>query len=154
MSENYWLVKAEADLYPITKLKKDKQTQWTDVRNYQARIYLREMKKGDKVLYYHSNAKPSGIVGLAEVVKPAYPDPGQFDSKSDYFDTKATIENPRWFAPDLKFVSEFKEMISLEEVKKIKALNQMQLIKNSRLSVQKVTLLEYNTIVELAVAHP
>jgi len=147
---NYWLVKSEADLYPISKLKRDKQVQWNDIRNYQARNNLREMKVGDKVLYYHSNAKPNCLVGIAEVKKPAYPDPGQFDSKSEYFDPKSKKENPTWVAPDLKFVAEFKEYISLDELKKHKALWQMQLFKNSRLSAQKVTQKEYDFILALA----
>ena len=147
---NYWLVKSEADLYPISRLKKDQRAQWCDIRNYQARIYLREMKVGDEVLYYHSNAKPTGIVGLAKVAKVAYPDPGQFDETSDYYDPKATLEEPRWFAPDLKFVSEFPKMISIEKLKKEKSLDNMILFKNSRLSVQKVTEAEYRAIVKLS----
>lgn len=146
---NYWLVKSEADVYPISSLKRDKQTQWTDVRNYQARNNLREMKVHDKVLYYHSNSKPSGIVGVAEVKKLAYPDPGQFDSKSDYYDPKAKQDNPTWVAPDLRYLLEFKDLISLDELRKHKALSQMQLFKSSRLSVQRVTEKEYEFILDL-----
>ena len=146
---NYWLVKSEFDVYPISYLKRDKQIQWSDIRNYQARNNLREMKVGDKVLYYHSNSKPSCIVGVAEVKKLAYPDPGQFDPKSDYYDSKSKKENPTWVAPDLKFVSEFEEFLSLEELKKHSALIQMELFKNSRLSVQKVTVSEFKFILKL-----
>jgi len=146
---NYWLVKSEADLYPISKLKSDKHVQWTDVRNYQARNNLREMAVGDKVLFYHSNSKPSCIVGLAEVKKLAYPDPGQFNSKNDYYDPKSKKENPTWVAPDLKFVSEFKKVIPLDELKKHKSLSQMELFRSSRLSVQKVREEEYEFILGL-----
>lgn len=147
---NYWLVKSEADVYPISSLKRDKHTQWTDVRNYQARNNLREMKVGDQVLYYHSNSKPSCIAGVAEVKKIAYPDPGQFDSASDYYDPKSKPESPTWVAPDLKYLSEFKTFISLDDLKRHKTLQQMELFKSSRLSVQKVTKKEYEFILDLA----
>jgi len=147
---NYWLVKSEAEVYSLSQLKKDKFTQWTDVRNYQARNNLREMKVGDKVLYYHSNSKPSSIVGVAEVKKTAYPDPGQFDPKSDYYDAKSKTENPSWVGPDLKFLSELSRSLSLEELRKQKALSQMELFKYARLSVQKVAPSEFRFILELA----
>jgi len=147
---NYWLVKSEADLYPISKLKKDKKVQWCDIRNYQARIYLREMKVSDECLYYHSNTAPTGIVGIAVVSKLAFPDPGQFDKNCDYFDPKSTIEVPRWFAPELKFKVEFPYIISMETLKKEKALSEMMLFKNSRLSVQKVTSSEFDKVLALS----
>lgn len=149
-SLNYWLVKTEEDLYPISLLKKDKVTQWTDVRNFEARKHLLAMKKGEELLIYHSNATPSGIVGVGTIAKEAYPDPGQFDKKSEYFDEKATKANPRWFAPDVKFVKQFKEKISLDELRTHNVLKNMALFKRSRLSVQPVTATEFEFILALA----
>jgi len=94
---NYWLVKSEPYVFSIQDLKKDKVTYWDGVRNYQARNFLKEMKKGDTVLYYHSNEDPIGVAGVATIHKEAYPDPSQFDKRNKYFDPKATKENPRWF---------------------------------------------------------
>jgi predicted RNA-binding protein with PUA-like domain len=138
--KKYWLVKTELDVYPITQLKKDKETLWDGVRNYQARNYLKEMKKGDIVFIYHSNSEITGIVGLAEVSKEAVPDPLQFSKKSDYFDEKATLENPRWFSPTLKFKKEFSETITLSEMKNFSFMKDSPLIgKGNRLSVIPIT---------------
>lgn len=148
---NYWLVKSEPDVYSLSDLKRDKTTFWDGVRNYQARNFLKEMKKGDEVLYYHSNAEQIGIVGIATIHKEAYPDPSQFDKKSKYFDEKATKEKPRWFCPDLKFKKAFKNILTLAELKEVKELSEMRLIKKgNRLSVIPVTKKEYNTILKLA----
>lgn len=148
--KQYWLVKTEEDVYPLSRLMKDKVTQWTDVRNYEARIHLRAMKRGDEVLIYHSNAKPSVVVGVATVDAEAYPDPGQFDSKGDYFDPKATKTEPRWFAPDLRFQVELRKPLSLDQMKKDAVLREMTLFKNSRLSVQPVTGKEFRRILSLS----
>ena len=100
----YWLMKSEPDVFSIDDLKKQKQTTWDGVRNYQARNFMmNDMQVGDLVLFYHSNAKPPGIAGLATVSKKAEPDPTQFDKKSEYFDPKATKEKPRWFCVKVKF---------------------------------------------------
>lgn len=148
---NYWLVKSEPDVYSLSDLKRDKTTFWDGVRNYQARNFLKEMKKGDEVLYYHSNAEQIGIVGIATIHKEAYPDPSQFDKKSKYFDEKATKEKPRWFCPDLKFKKAFKNILTLSELKEVKELSEMRLIKKgNRLSVIPVTKKEYNKILKLA----
>ncbi len=147
---NCWLVKSEPEVYGIDKLKADKSTQWTGVRNYQARNFLMEMKVGDEVLFYHSNAKPTGIVGIARVATLAYPDPTQFDRKSDFFDAKSTKDKPRWFAPDLKFMSKFKQIISIEELRSIKGLSAMLLLqRGSRLSVTPVTAEQFGIILKL-----
>lgn len=146
----FWLVKTEAETYSIDDLAKDKATAWDCVRNYQARNFLREMKLGELVFIYHSNSEPSAIVGLAKVSKQAFADQTQFDSKSDYFDAKATKENPRWFSPELKFMKKFKKAISLSELKKIPGLKNMTLLKlGSRLSVQPVSENEFKTILSL-----
>ncbi|HMO18301.1 MAG TPA: EVE domain-containing protein [Oligoflexia bacterium] len=137
---NYWLVKTEEDVYPIDSLKKDKETSWDGVRNYQARNFLKEMKKNDLVFIYHSNATTTGITGLAEVKKTAEPDELQFDKKSDYFDPASTRDNPRWFAPTLKFKEKFKNILSLSEMKEVKELKNSQLLKKgNRLSVMPMS---------------
>ncbi len=149
---NYWLMKSEPDVYGIDHLAKEKNKtdHWDGVRNYQARNIMRdEMKKGDKVLFYHSNAKPSGVAGLAVIAKEGYPDHTAFDKKSKYFDAKSDPDNPRWYMVDVKFVKKFKEVVSLEELKHIPELKDMVLLNNSRLSVQPVTKKEYDLIVKL-----
>lgn len=147
---SFWLVKTEPDVYSIDDLKRDKVTHWHGVRNYQARNFLRAMKKGEEVLVYHSNAEPPGIVGIATVAREAYPDPSQFEKKSEYFDPKASKENPRWFCPELKFKRKFKQIIPLDELRKIPALKGMVLLqRGSRLSVQPVSEKEWAVIVEL-----
>ena len=136
----FWLVKSESNKYGIDDLKRDGFTFWGGVRNYQARNYLRSMKKGDLVLYYHSVVDPVGVVGLAKVKKDAFPDPTQFDKKSEYFEPAATKENPRWFCPELEFVEKFSNIIPLKELRGMKNLEGMVLLqKMSRLSVQPVS---------------
>jgi predicted RNA-binding protein with PUA-like domain len=136
----YWLVKSEPTCYSIDDLKKDKVTSWTDVRNYQARNFLRAMKKGDEVLFYHSSTTVVGVVGLATVVKEAYPDPTQFDPKSEGYDKAATPANPRWVTVDLKFAEKFDIPLTLTEIKNDKGFAGMEVAKQgSRLSVQSVT---------------
>ena len=155
MPRHYWLVKSEPDVFSIDDLAKRKSTFWDGVRNYQARNLLRdEMKPGDSVLFYHSNAKPPGVAGVAEVVKAARPDPTQFDKTSAYFDEGATPASPRWYGVDIKFRSKFKQLVSLPAVKSDPALANMILIKRGRLSVQPVTEAEYHTIVRLGGSTP
>ena len=105
------------------------------------------MKKGDLVFFYHSNAEPSGIAGIAEVSKPAYPDPAQFDAKSEYYDEKATKEKPIWYVVEIKFVEKLPAVIPLEKLKKIKALGDMPLLaRGQRLSVQPVSEQQWKAI--------
>jgi len=121
-----WLMKSEPSTYSIDDLKRDKKTYWEGVRNYQARNFLRDkIKKGDSVFFYHSNSDPSGIAGVAKVVKGGYPDPAQFDSKSKYHDSKSLRNNPRWYVVEIQFVRKFNAIISLEELKQVKALKEM-----------------------------
>jgi predicted RNA-binding protein with PUA-like domain len=149
-----WLVKTEPDVYSIDDLARDKVTNWTCVRNYQARNFLKAMAVGDNVLIYHSNAEPSGVVGLARVCKLAVADPTQFDKKSEYFDPKATQEAPRWFCPDLKFVRKLARTIPLDELRACKALTGLALLqRGSRLSVIPVSEKHFDTIVELGSRH-
>ena len=144
----YWLIKSEPDVYSIDDLRRDGVESWDGVRNYQARNNLRSMKKGDRALYYHSNASPSGIVGIARVVREAYPDPTALDSRSEYHDPKSTPENNRWSLVDFKFEKKSRELIPLAEIKKVRELKDMVLLNNSRLSVQPVTAAEWRVITE------
>lgn len=144
---SYWLAKSEPSVYSIDHLKKDRKTCWEGVRNYQARNYLKSMKKGDLVLIYHSNADPTAVMGIAEVCKEAYPDPSQFDKKSKYFDSDSSIENPRWWCPEFKYVEKFKSPVLLKNLKDVKELYDMTLLqKGSRLSVHALTKLHFITV--------
>jgi predicted RNA-binding protein with PUA-like domain len=133
----YWLMKSEPDVFSIDSLKKDKTTWWEGVRNYQARNFMKDMQVGDEVLFYHSNAEPPGVAGIAKVSKMAEPDAAQFDKKSEYYDPKATKEKPIWFCVQVAFVEKFPELISLTDLKANAKLEGMVLLqKGSRLSVQ------------------
>lgn len=151
---NYWLMKTEPDVYSMDDMlaDKDQTTVWEGIRNYQARNFMRDdMKNGDQVLIYHSNTKPPGVIGIAEVVKEAYPDPFQFDEKSNYFDPKSSKDNPRWIAVDVKAVRKLDRLISLQELKEIDALSEMRLVqRGNRLSVMPVAKKEFNIIAKLA----
>lgn len=141
MPRNYWLMKTEPDKYSIDDLARDKTTYWDGVRNYQVRNFLRDsIKKGDLVFFYHSNAEPSGIAGIAEVVKEGYPDPSAFDKKDIHYDEASDPKDPTWYVVEIKFVKKFKELIPLEKLKKIPALAKMPLLqRGQRLSVQPVS---------------
>ncbi|MCB0317204.1 MAG: EVE domain-containing protein [Bdellovibrionales bacterium] len=146
-----WLVKSEPNVYSIDNLKKDKKTLWDGVRNYQARNFLKEMKKGDQIIFYHSATEPIGIAGLATVSSQAIADPSQFDKRSKYFDEKATKDSPRWFSPELKFLEKFNELVPLSKLKKQNELKDMQLLRRgNRLSVMPVTDKEFKSILKLA----
>ena len=150
MATKYWLIKSEADVYSIDDLKRDGSTMWDGVRNYQARNSMQEMQEGDLVLYYHSRQTPSAAVGVARVVREAYPDPTQFDSGSKYFDAKSSEDAPRWWLVDVGFVQKFDEPVGLPEIKQVKALAEMVLVNNSRLSVQSVRKSEFDRILKMA----
>lgn len=145
---NYWLMKSEPEVFSIEDLQRNKTSGWDGVRNYQARNFLRQMRKGDLVLFYHSSADPSSIVGIAEIVREATPDPTQFDPKSMHYDPDSPPGAPRWSQVDVKFVSKFKKPLSLEEIKKIPALKEMVLLKRGRLSVQPVTPSEWKAVLK------
>jgi predicted RNA-binding protein with PUA-like domain len=148
----HWLIKSEPDVFGIDHLAEVKREPWSGVRNYQARNSMwKDMKAGDLALFYHSNAKPPGIVGIARVVGDAYPDPTQFDKKSEYYDPKATAENPRWWLRDFEFVCKFAEMLTLEALKKDSMLSEMQVCqKGTRLSITPVDPLHYKRACKLA----
>ncbi|MBI3565692.1 MAG: EVE domain-containing protein [Elusimicrobia bacterium] len=143
-------MKSEPDVFGIEDLKRKRVSGWDGVRNYQARNFMKDMKVGDKVLFYHSNADPSGVAGLAEVSKTAHPDPTQFDPKSEYYDAKATPDAPRWFQVEVLFVKVLPRLLSLDELRGVPALADMPLFHRSRLSVQPVTPQQYAAIVALA----
>ena len=114
----YWLMKSEPDTFSIDDLERVRTEPWNGVRNYQARNYMRDgMKVGDGVLFYHSNTAVPGIAGLATIASEAYPDPTQFDPKSDYHDPKSTREDPRWLLVDVAFERQLKRVITLDEIK-------------------------------------
>ncbi len=148
---NHWLMKSEPDAFSIDDLKRKKREAWDGVRNYQARNFMRDgMRPGDKVFFYHSNCAVPGIVGLAEVVTDAYPDPSQFDPKSKYFDPGSSRDNPRWMLVDVKFVKKLKRTISLDEMKNDTALADMPLVrKGNRLSVMPVDAVHWKHILGL-----
>ena len=141
-----WLMKSEPDVFSIDDLSRRKTGGWDGVRNYEARNFMRSMKVGDKVLFYHSNAAPSGVAGTAEVCREAYPDPTQFDPKSGYHEPRATKEAPVWFQVDLRFVSKFPRLVPLDELRGTPALADMALFKRSRLSIVPVTPLQWKVI--------
>lgn len=150
----YWLLKSEPSDYSIDALAAEKKqtTYWDGVRNYQARNYMRDdMKVGDGVLFYHSNADPPAVAGTATVVRESYPDFTSWDPKDKHYDPKSTEESPRWFMVDIKLDTIFDEPIPLETLRGVKALKDMELLrKGSRLSVQPVRKKEFNAILKLA----
>jgi len=147
----YWLLKSEPSTFSIDDLKQKGSDHWDGVRNYQARNFMRdEMTPGDLALFYHSNANPPGIIGIAKVSRKGYPDHTSWDPNSPYFDPKSSPENPRWFMVDVEFVEKFPRLIPLEELKGFKELENMTLLqKGSRLSIQKVTKQEFDFITKL-----
>ena len=146
-----WLMKSEPEVFSIHDLEREGRTSWEGVRNYQARNFMRDdMQVGDRVLYHHSNADPTGIAGLARVARTAYPDPSARDPKSDYFDPKASDEDPRWFMVDLAFEEAFSRVITMDELRAEPGLEKMLVINRSRLSVQPVTDQEFEIVVKMA----
>ena len=140
---NTWLMKSEPDVFSLEDLRNSprKTTKWEGVRNYQARNIMRdEMKKGDRVLFYHSNCKEPGIVGLAEIAsREAYPDECQFDPESPYHDPRASRENPRWLLVDVRYKKALKRPVTLKEIKEHPKLREMKVAQRGmRLSVQPV----------------
>lgn len=150
-AKRYWLFKTEPESYSITDLERDKSTFWDGVRNYQARNFLRDdIKTGDGVLFYHSNANPPSIVGIAAVVRDGYPDHTQFEQGHRKFDPKAAPENPRWFMVDIAFDSVLSTPLALDQLRDIPALAEMELLrKGSRLSIQPVTKKEWDAILRI-----
>jgi predicted RNA-binding protein with PUA-like domain len=147
----YWLMKCEPDTYSIDDLKKDKKTYWDGVRNYQARNFLRDsIQVGDGVLFYHSNAEPSGVVGVAKVCKAGYADFTAWDKKDIHYDPKSSESRPQWYMVDVAFEEKFKHFIPLDEIKANPALKDMLVIKRGmRLSVQPVEKKHFDVVCEM-----
>jgi predicted RNA-binding protein with PUA-like domain len=147
----YWLMKCEPEAYTIDDLERDGRESWEGVRNYQARNFMRDdMREGDGVLFYASNAAPSGVTGLARVARAGYPDPFAWKKGHVYFDAASTRASPIWYAVDIAFVERFPAIVPLDTLKSTKGLRHMMVTrKGSRLSVQPVTKAEYDTVVRL-----
>jgi len=151
---NYWLMKSEPDVFGIDDLaKRPRKTEhWDGIRNYQVRNMLRDdMKKGDLALFYHSNCKEPGIVGIMRIVKQAYPDTTAFDPDSKYYDPKSDPEKPRWLMVDVQFVEKFSHNVSLQELKNHRNLAEMQILRRgNRLSVTPISKKHWDYILKLA----
>jgi predicted RNA-binding protein with PUA-like domain len=146
----FWLVKTEPETYSIEDLRREKRTLWTGVRNFQARNFLKAMVPGDEVLIYHSNANPPGVAGVGKVSAEAVPDPEQFQLKSEFYDVRATRQDPKWFSPQIEFVRILPTFLPLEALRKEPTLGKMVLLqRGSRLSVQPVTRAEFGKILKL-----
>lgn len=149
----YWLMKSEPDVYSIDDLwaEPSGRTPWDSIRNYQARNFMRDgMAVGDFILFYHSNAKPPGVAGLAQVASEAYPDPTQFDPDHKYFDPKSDPENPRWMLVDVAPLDRLERLVPLDELKSNPKLAGMATVqKGSRLSVQPVTGPEWREVLKM-----
>lgn len=139
-SKRFWLMKSEPGVYSIEDLGRDGSTPWNGVRNYQARNFMRdEMRVGDLVLFYHSNAQPPGVAGVGRICRAAYPDVSATDASSPYYDARSSAENPRWWMVDVEFVEQYPRVVSLEVMRADPALSGMLVFKRGmRLSVQPV----------------
>jgi len=145
----YWLFKSDPDEFSFEDLRRVKRTTWDGIRNYEARNFLRDhVKAGDGVLLYHSSSRPKVIVGTARVTGDAYPDPAQFDPRSEYHDPAAARDAPRWYVVDIEVGEAFPHAVSLDEMKSMPALGEMTLFKRGRLSVQPVAAKEWNAILK------
>lgn len=147
----YWLMKSEPDCYSIDDLKRDKVEPWDGTRNYQVRNMMRDdMRVGDMCLFYHSNTKEIGAVGAMKIVSKPYPDPTQFDTRSEHPDPKSDPENPRWLCVDVEFVCKFKHIVTLAEIKSDPTFENMPLVKKgNRLSVMPVIQKHFEKIVKM-----
>ena len=148
----YWLLKSEPSVFGIEDLAKrpGKRDSWTGVRNFQARNFLREMKRGDRAFFYHSSAKDTGIAGIVEIVRESYPDPTALDPKSEYFEPKSSADNPLWYTVDVKLERKLHRLISLTELKEQNALSGMRLLRRgNRLSVMPVEKQHWDAILKL-----
>jgi len=146
----FWLMKTEPDVFSIDDLRQRKSEPWDGVRNYQARNHMRDMTVGDLVLFYHSNAKPPGVAGIAKVCREAYPDPTQFDPQSKYYDPKSGPDAPRWDLVEVGFVEALPEVVPLDALKENPELEGMLVIKRGmRLSVQPVSREHFKVVLQM-----
>ena len=150
-----WLFKSEPGEFGIDDLAaaKHSTTRWDGIRSYQARNFIRDdIARGDRVFFYHSSCNRTGIAGICEVVSAPYPDPTQFDPASDYFDSKATPDSPRWYAVDIRLVEKLPAVVETGLLRRQRSLKQMALFRNPRLSIQPVTAKEWQLITEMVAA--
>ncbi|TVR43738.1 MAG: EVE domain-containing protein [Planctomycetota bacterium] len=148
--QQHWLMKSEPDVFGLDDLQRGGTTWWDGVRNYQARNFMRDnMQVGDAVLFYHSNAKPSGVAGLARISAAATPDASSWNPDSEYFDPKSSPQAPRWWHVQVAYVSHFKRLVPLAELRDIPELADMALLNRSRLSIQPVSPAHYDIICQL-----
>jgi predicted RNA-binding protein with PUA-like domain len=148
---NHWLLKTEPEVYSLEDLKKEpnQTTCWDSIRNYAARLHLRNMQVGDEAFFYYSQVNPPAIVGIVKIVRTAYPDHTQFDPASPYFDPKSSPADPRWDMVDVQFQRDIHPPITLPEIKQTPGLENMALLRIGRLSVQPVTANEWKIILSL-----
>ena len=150
---HHWLMKSEPSTFSWDDLWKlpRRTTRWDGVRNFQARNLLRyEIKKGDRVFFYHSSAEPPAVIGVCEVVREGYPDDTQFDRKSDHYDPKSNPERPLWYMVDVQAIERLGRPVTLPELRTVRGLEKMALLrKGNRMSVQPVTAGEWKIIYAL-----
>jgi predicted RNA-binding protein with PUA-like domain len=149
---NYWLMKSEPESFSIADLKsRPKKTEhWDGVRNYQARNFMRAMKKGDLAFFYHSSCETPGVYGIIEIARVAYPDHTAWDPENHHYDPKSTPERPLWDMVDVRFQREFKRPVTLSAIKAQAVLKYMRLVqRGSRLSIMPVSAKEWNIILKL-----
>ena len=148
---SHWLIKSEPEVFSIADLARVRREPWTGVRNYQARNFMwKDMQPGELALFYHSNAKPPGIAGIARVAGPPHPDPTQFEPAGEYFDPKASPAAPRWWLVDFEYVATFESMLTLAELKSDPSLAAMLVCqRGSRLSIQPVAASHFARICQL-----
>ena len=135
----HWLMKSEPDVYGIHHLQQEGTTLWDGIRNYQARNFMRSMKIGDRAFFYHSNAKPPGIVGMMEVIETGITDPSQFDPSNKYFDPRSSPDAPRWDCVRLRYVGTFAQMLSLDQLREQFSVEELPVVRQgNRLSILPV----------------
>ncbi|WP_261664681.1 EVE domain-containing protein [Deinococcus sp. Marseille-Q6407] len=140
----YWLIKSEPDVFSFADLQAARREPWNGIRNYQARNFLRQMRRGDLCLFYHSNARPPGVVGVARVVGEAAPDDLQFDPASEYYDPKSSAEAPRWSMVDIEPAAELPQPVTLDRLREMTAWKDSPLVRpGNRLSVLPVSETEF-----------
>lgn len=149
----HWLLKTEPGAFSWDDLMKapDRTSSWDGVRNYAARNFMRDMRTGDLAFFYHSSTDPSAIIGIAEIVREAYPDPTQFDAKDDHFDPKSKRDEPTWSMVDVRARQALPKPLTLAELRGAKGLEKMELLrKGSRLSVMPVSPEEWKVVCRMA----
>ncbi|MCB1695073.1 MAG: EVE domain-containing protein [Pseudomonadales bacterium] len=154
---HYWIFKSEPDEFGIDHLaaQKNQTARWDGIRNYQARNNLRDLvRQGDGVLFYHSSCRDIGVAGSMEVVKPAYPDPAQFDPDSRYYDARASPEVPRWYCVDVRLVEKFPALVTTRMLKANPVTAQLSIFKQGRLSIAPVSAAQWKAVAKMRAPQP